>query len=252
MGLQAAALLLLFSAFPFFWDTGSEAMENVALWILNPLYSFDYDDPCPADWTDDMIHDAYRDSKYSKDFFVLWVDRDTAEIVCRPDLKSQYLLTQITANTELKEDLPENVMDIVVEMVTNISTALTTSLTLGIAKAVISIQLVIMAVTVGVVLDVFVGITIAAMPLFAVMAMIPMAGKVATTFLSLIPAMLLIPILTAILIVVGAGFVAGVPDHYEDVGDGAFSLHLVFAWIASLRHHIPRDHAACHAHQAPI
>ena len=229
------ALMFLFASFPFFWDTGSETMENIALWILNPLYSFDHENPCPPDWTDEMIIDAYENSLYAKDGGTLfgW-DVEKAEIVCRPDLKTNYLLKQITANTDLVDHDPADIVTTIVQIGLAAVTPLLTALTLGVAKAVVAIQLTIMAITVGIVLDVFVGVTIAALPLFAVMAMIPLSSKIATTFIELIPAMLIIPILTAILVVVGSGFVASIPETYEDAGGGPFGYHLIIAWIGSL------------------
>ena len=34
-------------AFPPLWDLGAEVMEDLATWILNPVYSFDPERPCP-------------------------------------------------------------------------------------------------------------------------------------------------------------------------------------------------------------
>ena len=90
------------------------------------------------------------------------------------------------------------------------------------------------AVIVGTALDVFVAVTIATMPLFAVLSMLPQTRTVANKFLTLIPAMLLLPIMTAVLIVVGSGFIASIPDQYENYMAGPFDAYLIHAWVASL------------------
>ena len=52
--------------FPPLWDAGADVMETTALWVLNPLYSFDDANPCPADWTEERIIEEYNKSDYKK------------------------------------------------------------------------------------------------------------------------------------------------------------------------------------------
>ena len=237
MVVKPAAFLVVIMAFPFLWDMGSEFSEIVALWILNPNYSFDPDKPCPADWYDDpqtMIIDRYNESPYKKGQTALWFQTDVGENFCRPDFKTNYLITQVVEKTELQDDLPPDILDTVIQTVTGALTGLYTTIIFGVAKAIVAMQLSMTAVIVGTALDVFVAVTIATMPLFAVLSMLPQTQKVASKFLMLIPAMLLLPIMTAILIVVGSGFIASIPNQYDNYTSGPFDAYLIHAWVASL------------------
>ena len=53
-------------AFPPLWDLGAEVMEDLATWILNPLYTFDEDRPCPDAWYEEegRIIEEYNKSEY--------------------------------------------------------------------------------------------------------------------------------------------------------------------------------------------
>ena len=57
---RSLLFLVVFLVFPPVWDGGAEIVEGVALWVLNPHYSFDPDRPCPAGWSDMEIIQQVR------------------------------------------------------------------------------------------------------------------------------------------------------------------------------------------------
>lgn len=231
---KPVVLLIVLTAFPFLWDMSTEFTENVALWILNPDYSFDPDHPCPADWTDAETRQKYNDSKYIKGFPAEWVSHDQQQIVCRPDLKTNYLITQVVSNTELKDEVPEDILGMILDTLTGVLTTVYSTIMFAVPKALIAMQIGMMGVIVGVALDVFIAVTIAALPMFAILSMIPLTRGIANKFLMVLPAVLILPIISAVMLVVGAGFVASIPDQYENYQSGPLNSYLVHAWVASL------------------
>ena len=100
-------LIILFFAFPMMWDVGTDLAENTSIWIVNPTYSFDPDRPCPDEWYEDerIIIDTYNDSNYTRGGKVFY-GIEKAEDVCRPELRSNYLINQAVRTTEYREYKP--------------------------------------------------------------------------------------------------------------------------------------------------
>ena len=84
--------------------------------------------------------------------------------------------------------------------------------------------------------DVVAGVAIAAMPLFAIISMIPKYTKIAEQFLSVLPALLILPILIAITIVVGSSFVANV--NQQDINfiqePGVLDIGRFYTWVSAI------------------
>ena len=138
---KPVVFLMIMMAFQFLWDMGSEFSEIVALWILNPNYSFDPDKPCPAEWYDDpqtMIIDRHNKSPYKKGLDAWSSQVDVGENFCRPDFKTNYLITQVVAKTELQDDLPPDILDTVIQTVTGALTGLYTTIIFGVTKAIVA------------------------------------------------------------------------------------------------------------------
>ena len=64
--------VLIFLVFPPIWDVSAQMMDDVSLWVLNPLYTFDNYMPCPAEWYEEpgRIQREFNESKYRKWFEV--------------------------------------------------------------------------------------------------------------------------------------------------------------------------------------
>ena len=231
-------LIILFFAFPIMWDIGSDITEDVGLWILNPLYSFDPDRPCPDEWYEDtqIIIDAHNESKYTRGGDAALYDVERAESVCRPELRSNYLIRQAVQTTEYEEYKPPDPLTSMFRMVTTFTIGGITNMFFLFMKAIVATNLVISTMLALILTDVITGVAIAALPLFASLSMIPKYSKLSEQFISVVPAILLLPILTAIMLVVGSSFVASANE--QDVGfiqdTGVLELGLFYTWVASI------------------
>ena len=234
-------LIILFLVFPMAWDLGTETISDVSTWIINPLYSFDEDRPCPAEWYSEkyLIVDEYNDSRYvdgnikygdgGRRFAHLITDNDVrnAEIVCRPDVRTNYLISQAIRGTSYEAYMPDDPFLFIFESISNFATEQFTNTFFLVAKAIVAAQLIITTMMALIMVDVFTGVVIAAMPLLAAIGMIPRFAKISDKFLETLPGLAFIPLLSAVVTVVGSSFVAGVPD--QDTEGGVF-----YSWMAAV------------------
>ena len=248
-------------AFPPMWDLGAEVMEDLATWILNPLYTFDPDRPCPDAWyeEDGRIVEEYNKSDYRTTGELRSLsdlpDRgrqfpgmaagttpasvtQAAEFVCKPGFKVRYVFNQMMGTTELDHinqtygnagagglnggQLLHDLQNFASDQFINIF--------LGLTKALVTINILISAFVIGIMADVLIGMIIAAMPVFLFLTLIPKAKKIADQFIEALPALFLLPVLSATVIVVGAGFLAGIVDD----GSGNAENTLLYKWISSI------------------
>lgn len=259
--------LLLFLIFPVFWDGMSDGIESVSIWVLNPVYSFDPEHPCPAEWYDDpqLALDAYVASPYvtgDKPAQVDPIDREPGrrgstveppprtlegsrfEDVCRYDLKVNYIFEQMLRTTQVN-DLKNGTgidggLDIhsannwLGDMQAGIqkgSEGIFTNIFLGLTKALIAIQVFIMALIIGIMADMLTAMVIAGMPIFLMLTLIPKGEEIAGKFMDAVPALLLLPLMSSIIIVVGAGAVAETPqtgDGWDHISTWITALGVVF------------------------
>ena len=245
-------------AFPPLWDLGAEVMEDLATWILNPVYSFDPERPCPDSWYEEegRIVEEYNKSDYKTtgnltSFGALYPVQPfpgmnpepsgeqnhlaTAEFVCKPGFKVRYVFNQMMGTTEL-DDINEsygtggfNTNQLLYDLQTFASDRFV-NMFLGLTKALVTINILISAFVIGIMADVLIGMIIAAMPVFLFLTLIPKAKKIADQFIEALPALFLLPVLSATVIVVGAGFLAGIVDD----GSGNAENTVLYKWIASI------------------
>ena len=236
-------LIILFFAFPMMWDIGTDLAENTALWIVNPTYSFDPDRPCPDAWYDDerFIIDTHNNSSYTRSDMgarlgLLFYGIEMAENVCKPELRSNYLISQAVRNTEYEEYKPPDPLSFIFRTVINFMIGNLVSMFFAIAKGIVAVNLVMSTILAMIMTDVVAGVAIAAMPLFAIMSMVPKYTKIAEQFLSVLPALLILPILIAITIVVGSSFVANVNQQDIDFiqNPGFINIGLFYTWISAI------------------
>ena len=246
-------------AFPPLWDLGAEVMEDLATWILNPLYSFDPERPCPDAWyeEDGRIVEEYNKSDYKTTGNLTSLDEIpytgeqfpgmdatqtvqqgqivTAEFVCEPGFKVRYVFNQMMGTTEL-EHIDDSyrhggfdMNQLLIDLQTFASDQFV-NIFLGLTKALVTINILISAFVIGIMADVLIGMIIAAMPVFLFLTLIPKAKKIADQFIEALPALFLLPVLSATVIVVGAGFLAGIVDDGSDNAENT----LLYKWIASI------------------
>lgn len=292
---KSLLFLLIILVFPPFWDIGTDVMLDVSQWVLNPNYSFDPDNPCPADWTDEDITRAYLASPYITTLAKVGVvdpdreqvvsepgrrstqnqDRgvDNQELICEPKLKVSYVFGQMLRTTEdsvsdgptssecrellssgnvtaiansaacqprldnqLRGELmgPDTGVNDWLGGVSNSiqkgSESFFTNLFLGLTKALVAIQVLIMALLIGIMADMLTAMIAAALPVFLMLSLIPKVDEVANKMLQALPALLLLPLLSSIIIVVGAGTI--VQAGAENTGSSGFD-H-IHTWITSI------------------
>lgn len=237
---RSLLFLVIFLVFPPVWDGGAEIIEGASLWVLNPHYSFDPDEPCPEGWSDAEIIRRHAESPYGRGEARTI---DEAQMVCEPQLKIRYVFGQMMGATELQETkqaylTPDDPFGALTADVQNFAEAVLVNTFLGLTKALVTINVLMMAFIIGIMADLLVGMIIAALPLFLMMSLVPRAEVVANRFLDALPALFLLPLLSAVVIVVGAGFVAqaGAGDCGPAgcPGEGSGAAALMYAWISSL------------------
>ena len=230
-------LIILFFAFPMMWDIGTDLAENTALWIVNPTYSFDPDRPCPDEWYEDtqIIIDTHNNSSYTRGGTVSH-GIEKAEDVCKPELRSNYLINQAVRNTTYEEYQPPDPLSFIFRIVTHFVIGNAVNMFFMIAKGVVAVNLVMSTILAMIMTDVVAGVAIAAMPLFAIMSMVPKYTKIAEQFLSALPALLILPILIAITIVVGSSFVANVNQQDTNFiqDTGLLNLGIFYTWVSAI------------------
>ena len=255
---NAMIFMLIILIFPPLWDAGALLMNDTALWILNPDYSFDPEAPCPEDWyyDDSVILDNFNESPYRVGWEIdprftagspsRYADTiESAEFSCRPEFKVRYVFNQAIGSTSINNSdqglTEQDPYQMIQDALLSFSHEVFVNFFLGLAKATISFTLLLLAFIVGVMADVMIGVVIAALPLMLFLSLLPKVNKITKRFLDVLPAFFLMPIMSAAVLVVGAGLVAevgldcAVRDTCEAVDDFAKSTDLAsYAWMSAL------------------
>ena len=229
--------IILFMAFPLLWDGAVTVVEGASLWVLNPAYTFNPETPCPAEWSDEDIIQKYNESPYRRGDAGQISD---AVIFCEPQFKIRYVFDQMMGYTELQDTksaylTPDDPFSALTTDIQNFSESVLVNTFLGLTKALVTINILLMAFVIGILADLLVGMIIAAFPLILMLTLIPKVDAVANRFLDALPILFLLPLLSAVVISVGAGFIAqiGTGPCVGDACDGSGVMTL-YAWISSL------------------
>lgn len=231
---RSVVFVLILMIFPPLWDGGVDIMEGAALWVLNPHYSFDSTRPCPDDWDESEILDRHNGSPYRRGEAS---DVIEAEVVCMPQFKIRYVFDQMMGATEVYDTKqaylsPEDPFGALTADIQNFSETVLVNTFLGLTKALVTINVLLMAFIIGIMADLLVGMIIAALPVFLMLTLIPKAEAMANRFLDALPALFLLPLLSAVVIVVGAGFIAQSGDCLDESCPQMGGV--LYAWISSL------------------
>lgn len=242
---KSLMFVLFFLVFPAMWDTGAGIMEILAMWILNPAYSFDEEYPCPAEWysNPDEILSKYNSSPYRTGPEINGSSGAyKPDFVCSPQHKIRYVFNQMLGQTEIEQARMRyhdqtDTFGMLTQDIQNFASSAFVNIFLGLTKALITINVLAMAFIIGIMADVLIGTIIAALPLFLFLTLIPRTAPVANRFIDALPALFLLPILSATVIVVGAGFVAQIGTEcgleYGCSPEEDASL-LLYVWISSI------------------
>ena len=280
---KSVIFILVMFVFPPMWDGLSDVGDDMSLWIVNPLYTFDDDRPCPDAFYADMNGVWMREFVNSP--YILFAERksildttgggggrgppvlaeanvDLMERLCRPELRVNYVFGQMLRNTEVNqlrdefgmptlnatETIDTAWMDGQSYDIMAGATGAITNLMLGLTKALVAIQVLILTILFGVMTDMLVHMVIAALPVFLVLSVLPYCDRLFSRFIEAVPALLLIPMMSAIIISVGAAAIAEAPtsaagspytdpDEWGEGAGGADSPEAfdhVYTWITAL------------------
>ena len=246
---KSVIFILVIFVFPPMWDGLSDVGDNLALWVANPLYTFDDDSPCPDTFYDDpgLWFGEYHSSPY-----ITWADKrqhstppysstgdgryartvsdEGFERLCRPELRINYVFGQMLRNTEVQQMRDEfglpalNATTAVdtswtdglgAEVLAGGVTGMFTNLFLGLTKALVAIQVLILTILFGVMTDMLVHMVIAGLPIFLVLSVLPYCDRIFTKFVEAVPALLLIPLMSAVIMSVGAAAIAEAPSSSD-------------------------------------
>ena len=109
-----------------------------------------------------------------------------------------------------------------------------TNVFLGLVKALVAIQVLIMALLIGILADMLVAMIASALPLFLMLSLLPKVDQVANQMLEGLPALLLMPVLSSVIIVVGAGAIAEAGTGGAVGAGGAEGFGTMYTWITAV------------------
>ncbi len=224
--------IVLIQGFPYVWDPAAELMEDFTMFILNPEYSFDPDSPC-GNMDSLTMRTKYDQSPYTTD--LTWFDADKAKLVCQPDLRIIYLLSQVSHETSYMEPEGEGAIEWMTRILANRITEFFTAGFFNIVKALVVFQVLIMAALIGIMADMLTALVITMLPILLVMRLVPVTSRISDRFITALPALYLVPMISAIVLNVGTGFVAGIGANsgIPDVA-GMVDVRLVYVWVSSV------------------
>ena len=225
--------ILIILSFPFLWDKATEVMSVGAQITMNPVYSFDPDNPCPPDWTDQQILDHYNNNPYKKGFLPEF-SVSTAEDACLPEWKLRYIISQMTGIQEF-EIATTDPLEWFMEMLSGIATNFFSAVFLSTMKAIVTIHIALIGFLVALMSDLLTGMIIVAMPILLFLNLIPGMSKIVNELLDALPALYLVPLMSGIIVSVGAAVVQSAGSS-PIAGDniGPISTTVIYVWIVSL------------------
>ena len=235
----SVAMIIFLMIFPVAWDGAADAVAIGSTFVLNPVYSYDGENPCPADWSDQQIVDHYNESLFKKDgdaWGFITYDTDKAEIACTPNFKLHYLLEQLRKNTSYEmPDIP-NPLEWVSHQISLALTGIISQVFFSAIRSIVTIQATILSTMIAIMTNMLTGMIVAGLPIFVLLSQIPKFDKISEKFLSALPALLLVPLLSSLVISLGATFVSTVGTlHYEPgVTIAGLDPGLVYTWLATI------------------
>ena len=240
---KGVLFLLVILVFPPFWDGTTLVIEDVSRWILNPLYSFDEQNPCPAEYYDSpsLAVSKYHDSPFipdrqKTDSNIVDLHGHRYEEICKPDFKVRYVFGQMLRSTHVPDlknstglniDSATNWMGDLEDSIQKGTEGVFTNIFLGLTKALVGLQIFIMALIIGIMTDMLTAMVVAGLPLFLMLSLIPKGDEIANKFIDAIPALMLIPLMSSVILVVGAGAILQTPQ----TGGGFDHVH---TWITAI------------------
>ena len=203
---KVALLCVLLFAFPPVWDAAAYAAGAAGMWVLNPVYTFDEDRPCPHSWSAADITSYGKSSPYS-------IGGPPSD-ACTPGHRIAYVVEQAAGLTR-PEPGGRGVLEFIDAAIRGGVEGWFVNVFGVLAKAVTLINLVLILAVAGIMLDMFTGLVIGSLPVWVVLCLVPRFGPISERFLSAIPGILMVPICTGVVLVAGSSAVAAAGDGGE-------------------------------------
>lgn len=211
--LQGAVFgVIILLVFPYIWDPISDTAENSALSLMNPLYTFDDENPCPAvSSTRDVLFLQHM-TTIAEHFTPLGLDID-ADAVCRPDLLPNYLFAKAIFGADqaleyTKESEIEwwDIGSKINAQLAVFSDSVLSVLFVGLTKTTMLFFLTSMAVFLSDMRFLLVDVIAMLLPLLLVLRCVPFLGidKLSDTLTTIFIPLLFAPILAALIMLAGA------------------------------------------------
>ena len=259
MLLRCAVIAVILAAFPFMWDMAASAMEAGAMFVINPYHSQDGDWPCarvlydnPETWRREYHESPYIEGHakaanagvYPPDLLLpdgsFPPGRSPPEAagyeeLCDPNLKVAYVWDKITGVPEY--DMPDNVdpVEWIGLAASGGATGVFMFVFFGTLRALVVMQAALIAMLSLVLADLFTSMIIAAMPFLLVLGLVPQAKPTTDKLLLSLPGLYMVPLVSAVVIAVGAGAVADAgesPMSSETIGP--VSGGVIYMWFVAL------------------
>ena len=202
-------LCVLLFAFPPVWDVSVYVVTMAGLWILNPLYAFDQSNPCPAQWGEKDIMRHSQESPY-------YTGDNIHGNACMPSHRVSYVVQQVGGITDIEPHNQSALSFVDMAIYGNLDWWLVNMFGV-LTKAIILINLGLMVVVAGVMLDMFTGLAIGSVPVWVMLHMVPRFRRISDVFLCSVPCILVVPIFSGMVLVVGSSAVAS-GGHYGLLG----------------------------------
>ena len=211
--LQGAVIgVIVLLIFPYIWDPISGTAENSALSLMNPLYTFDEENPCPAVSHPRDVLFLQHMTNVAERSTLLGLDVDPNS-VCRPDLLPNYLFAkalfgadqalEFTGESEIEWWDIGSKIDAQLAV---FSDSVMSVLFVGLTKTTMLFFLTSMAVFLSDMRFLLVDVIAMALPLLLVLRCIPFLGidKLSDTLTTVFIPLLFAPILAALIMLAGA------------------------------------------------
>ena len=211
--LQGAVIgVIILMIFPYIWDPISDTAEMSALSLMNPLYTFDPDNPCPAVSSPRDVLFMQHMTVIAEHSIPLGLDV-TPESVCRTDLLPNYLFAKAIFGADQALEYSEgseiewwDIGSKIGAQLQVFSDSIMSVLFVGLTKTSMLFFLTSMAVFISDMRFLLVDVIAMALPLLLLLKCVPFLGidKLSDTLTTIFIPLLFAPVLAALIMLSGA------------------------------------------------
>ena len=200
--------IIIIMIFPYIWDPISDISESSAVWILNPLYTGDPDNPCITESDSYIVAELYSHHRNMSKFASvggIYADDEP----CNPDLRINYLFAKAVfgAAEDIKvESEWWNFIDTINAWFQSGTETIFSAIFLSVTKVSILFFLTTFAALLGSVRQLLTDVIAISLPLLLVFRSLPFWGidKMANTLLTIFVPLIFVPFFTALIITAGS------------------------------------------------